>query len=179
MFVHAPGVLCTTQPTIVASSNSDVCRVVSQRSLSYTCYNQDLALTWTSSVWSGSFSVSAFDKGSVLVPALNVTGVTLMDTHKSLLTCLVSTLTFTGHLSALTQLNGVMLNCSNEANHDQDSVFIIVPSKKCIKISVDRVPGVLFNVPRPSACMHINLFYSSPRTSCIDEYYIIFSMRPE
>ena len=142
MFVHAPGHLCTVStPTIVASSNSDVCRVVSQRSLSYTCTNNGLALTWTSSVWSGSFSVFVLDKESV--PVLNVTGVTLMENTNNniILTCLSSTLTFTGNLSALTQLNGAMLNCREKA--DQDSIVIIVPSKNCIKISAIMLWSIL------------------------------------
>ena len=70
--ICAPGRYFVSLPTIVAggSNSHSTCLVVSAGSLTYTCTNNGHTLTWTSSVWSGSFNVDAdeFDKRSV--PAL-------------------------------------------------------------------------------------------------------------
>ena len=60
------------------------------------------------------------------IPALNVGGVTLKENNNRNLYCLSSTLTFTGNLSALTQLNGGTISCRDKATN-QDSISIDVP----------------------------------------------------
>ena len=116
--MRTAGHFCSVSvPTIVASSSSnDVCRVAhGLGSLSYTCTDKGIlqVLTWSSSLWSGSFGVNALRPPAL--PTLNVAGVTLKQNDNSNLYCLSSTLTFTGNLSALTQLNGTTIHCADKA----------------------------------------------------------------
>ena len=113
-------------PTIVSSSSSDdICRVVSQETLTYTCNHDNIALTWRSSV---------FDDFNVVVgasppaPSSTVSGVTITENNNNDAACLNSTLTFSGNLTSLTALNGVTLNCTS-GGQTPSSVTIMVPSK--------------------------------------------------
>ena len=116
---------CTVSTETIVSPD-DVCAVVTQETLSYTCINNDNDLTWTSTVWTGGLTVVV--GVSPAIPALvNISGVTLMETNNNNNTCLSSTLTFNGSLSALTQLNSATLFCGVGAN--QVNTSIIVPSK--------------------------------------------------
>ena len=118
---------CTVSTeTIVSSSSSDnVCAVVSTETLSYTCTNNDNDLTWTSTEWTGDLTVRA--GGSAVIPMLNINGVTLMESNIDNETCVSSTLTFSGSLSALTLLNNATLFCG--ASSAQVSTPISVPGK--------------------------------------------------
>ena len=66
-------------------------------------------------------------KASPFIPALNVNGVTLMESHNNNVTCLSSTLTFNGSLVDLTLLNNATLFCGVLSHGDQVSTPIIVP----------------------------------------------------
>ena len=124
--IHTISGQCPVSAPTIVSSPDDICRVVSQGSLSYTCTNNGLFLTWTSSVWSGSLNIVA--STTAVVPPLNVTGVTLMENNNNNATCLSSTLTFNGTFSNLAQLNGVMLTCS-DPSAPTDTITIVVPRK--------------------------------------------------
>ena len=134
--VPATGQQCPASvPTITSSArfSDNVCR---QSSLSYTCNNDGAAISWASSVWTGSINVSVHS-GSTLIPALSVTRVTLTESHNNNATCIDSTLTFTGSLTSLAALNGVVLNCSSsgELTRRTRITTIMVQSKKCADIS--------------------------------------------
>ena len=117
--------------TIVSSSSSDdVCAVVTLGTLSYTCTNSGGVLIWSSTVWIGmigALNVTAGVPPRPPVPMLNINGVTLMESNNNNMTCISSTLTFNGSLSALTQLNSATLFCGVGLN--QVNISIIVPSK--------------------------------------------------
>ena len=83
---------------------------MSHGSLSYTCTNNNSLLKWSSSVLTSDFEVVVEEPS--YIPTLTVSGVTLTENASGISTCLSSTLTFTGTSSNLTQLNGVVLNCS-------------------------------------------------------------------
>ena len=124
--MYITGQCTVSTETIVSSSSSDdVCAVVSTETLSYTCTNNDNDLTWSSTVWSGPLSVVLGI--SPAIPALNINGVTLMESNNNNATCLSSTLTFNGNLSDLTLLNNATLFCGLLAA--QVSTPIIVPGK--------------------------------------------------
>ena len=125
---------CTvsTETIVSSSSSDDVCAVVTQGTLSYTCTNNDNDLTWTSTVWTGPLSVLV--GVSPILPMLNINGVTLMENNNNNMTCLSSTLTFNGSIMALTQLNNATLFCGVGAN--QVDTSIIVPSKNTRKIFI-------------------------------------------
>ena len=117
-------------PTIISSTSSeDVCRVVSQKSLSYTCNNDNVVLVWDSSVFSGgTIAVSA--GLPTAPPALTGgSGVTAMITNDGNTSCLRSDLTFNGSLPMLTSLlNGKTLSCTDPVG-PPDSTTIVIPSK--------------------------------------------------
>ena len=115
-------------PTIVSSSSSDdICRMVSQETLTYTCNNDENALVWRSSVFSNDFIVIV--GAMVSAPSLTVSGVTFTEINNNDVTCLNSTLTFSGTLTSLTTLNGVTLNCTYPGE-TSSSVTIMIPSKQ-------------------------------------------------
>ena len=118
---------CTvsTETIVSSSSSDDVCAVVSQETLSYTCTNNDDALSWTSTAWTGGLNVIL--GVSPVLPILNINGVTLMESNNNNNTCISSTLTFSGSLAALTQLNSATLSCGVGLN--QVNISIIVPSE--------------------------------------------------
>ena len=62
-----------------------------------------------------------------MLPSLNINGVTLMESNNNNNTCISSTLTFNGSLSALTQLNSATLFCGVGLN--KVNMSITVPSK--------------------------------------------------
>ena len=136
-------ILCTTgqqclvtKPTIVSSSSSDdVCAVVTQETLRYTCNNDNVVLVWSSSVFSGTISVVATGTtGPLPMPA---TGVTLTENDNDNTMCLNSTLTFTGTVSDLEQLNGVVLTCDDGAGLT-DNVTIVIPGESIIRLQTIR-----------------------------------------
>ena len=114
-------------PTIVSSSSSDdICRVISQETLTYTCNNDDNDLVWRSSVFSNDFVVAA---GAVAtLPSSTISGVTFAENNNNNVSCLNSTLTLSGNLTSLTALNGVTLSCT-AGGETPSSVTIMIPSK--------------------------------------------------
>ena len=117
-------------PTIISSTSSeDVCRVVSQKSLSYTCNNDDLVLVWSSSIFTGG-SVSVAAGLATVPPSLTGgSGVTVMITNDDNTTCIRSDLTFNGSLLMLRSLlNGVTLSCTDPVG-PPNSTIIEIPSK--------------------------------------------------
>ena len=110
-------------PTIISSSSDNVCQIISQGLLSYSCTSNYLALIWTSSVWAGSDITVSKSYMKPTLPSLNVNGVTLTENAKSNgETYLTSTLTFHGTLFNLAKLNGTVLNCRDLM---QNAVFTI------------------------------------------------------
>ena len=72
-YVYMTGQCTVSTETIVSSSSSDdVCAVVSTETLSYTCTNNDVVISWYSTVWNSNLIV-AFGS-STTIPALNVNG---------------------------------------------------------------------------------------------------------
>ena len=125
MFVYMTGQCTVSTETIVSSSSSDdVCAVVTTGTLSYTCTNNDNDLSWSSTVWTGALTVVVGI--SPAIPALNISGVTLMESNDNNATCLSSTLTFNGSSSNLSLLNNSTLSCGVLAA--KVSTPIIVPS---------------------------------------------------
>ena len=119
---------CTVSTeTIVSSSSSDtdVCAVVSTETLSYTCTKNDDVISWSTPVLTGALTVVVGI--SPAIPALNVNGVTLMESNNNNASCISSTLTFNGSLSDLTLLNNATLFCG--VSSAQVSTPIIVPGK--------------------------------------------------
>ena len=117
---------CVAVPTIISSS--DVCRVVSHGSLSYTCKNDDSSLLWK--------CISVFTKPIIVIgestthiPELSVAGLTLTEnnTYNEDLDCINSTLTFAGSLEILQTLNGLVINCTDKVN--TDNATIVIPSE--------------------------------------------------
>ena len=123
-------------PTIVSSSSSDdICRVVSQETLTYTCNNDNVALTWRSSVFDSDVNVIA---GSMVsLPSSTISGVTFTENNNNNVSCLNSTMTFSGNLTSLTALNGVTLSCT-AGGETPSSVTIMIPSK-CLGSTVQYV----------------------------------------
>ena len=117
-----------SRPTITSSSDG-ICRVMSQglRALNYTCTNNNVFLTWSTSAWTGDLKVSTSGMAPS-IPALNFGGVTLTEKNMYNNNCLFSTVTFTGTLSNLKQLNEVVLTCADPLG-ETDKVTIVVPSK--------------------------------------------------
>ena len=64
--------------------------------------------------------------GPLPMPA---TGVTLTENDNDNTMCLNSTLTFTGTVADLEQLNGVVLTCDDGAGLTDDSVTIVIPGE--------------------------------------------------
>ena len=93
--------------------------MLAQETLRYTCNNDNVALIWSSSVFSGTISVVATGTtGTLPMPA---TGVTLTENDNNNTTCLNSTLTFTGTVADLEQLNGAVLTCTDGTGLTDDS----------------------------------------------------------
>ena len=114
---------CPSTPSI---TSFDVCQVVSQGSLSYLCRDDGGGtVVWTSSVWSGTLSVSGGFPVSAF-PQVTVSGVTLSESNSIDMLCVNSTLSFNGDLTALSLLNGATLTCDAPGNPD-DTVTIVVP----------------------------------------------------
>ena len=128
MIYFSAGQCPVSVPTIVSSSSSDdICRVVSQETLTYTCNNDDNVLTWSSSVFDGgTFAVVA--AVPVPAPSSTVSGVTFNESNNNDGSCLNSTLTFNGTLTSLTALNGVTLICTS-TGENPSSITIMIPSK--------------------------------------------------
>ena len=62
--------------------------------------------------------------------AMPVTGVTLTENDNDNTMCLNSTLTFTGTVADLEQLNGVVLTCDDGADANlTDTVTIVIPGE--------------------------------------------------
>ena len=110
-------------PAIVSSSSDDLCQVISQGSLSYTCRDQD-AVIWTSSVWTNAITVITGVPPAI--PQLNVAGVSLMENHYINGSCIHSTLTFNESLTSLAALNGAILTCGVSPD-DPVTIPIVVP----------------------------------------------------
>ena len=110
-------------PTIVSSSSDDLCQVISQGSLSYTCRDLN-AVIWTSSVWTNAITIIAGVPPAI--PQLNVAGVSLMENHYINGSSIHSTLTFNGSLTSLAALNGAMLTCGVSPD-DPVTIPIVVP----------------------------------------------------
>ena len=116
-----------SMPTVVSSSSSDdICAVVTQRTLRYTCNSNNNLLIWSSSVFSGTINVLA--SGTTCLVPMPANGVTLTENDNNNATCLNSTLTFTGTVADLEQLNGVVLTCTDGTGLT-DSVTIVIPGK--------------------------------------------------
>ena len=114
-------------PTIVSSSSSDdICQVVSQETLTYTCINDDNVLIWRSSVFANNIIVAA--EAMVTLPSSTISGVTFTENNNNNVSCLNSTMTFSGNLTSLTALNGVTLSCT-AGGETPSSVTIMIPSK--------------------------------------------------
>ena len=146
-------ILCTTgqqcpvtKATIVSSSSSDdICAVVTQETLRYTCNNDNVVLVWSSSVFSGPISVVATGTtGPLPMPA---TGVTLTESDNDNTTCLNSTLTFTGTVADLEQLNGAVLTC-DDGTGLTDNVTIVIPGESIIRLQTIRyvIDSILLSV---------------------------------
>ena len=120
------GQQCPVSVPTISTSNDDLCQVVFQGLLSYTCTNDIGALAWSSDLFSSSINVQA---GSpVNLPSVTVNGVTLMVTENNNTTCFNSTLTFTGNLSSLTALDDRTLSCFFSGD-PTDTITISVPSE--------------------------------------------------
>ena len=77
-------------------------------------------------MFSGTITVVALSTtGTIPMP---VPGVTLVENDNDNAICLNSTLTFTGTVAALEQLNGVVLTCADGAGLT-DNVTIVIPSE--------------------------------------------------
>ena len=78
-------------------------------------------------MFSGTINVIAsVDTGTLPMPA---TGVTLTENDNNNTMCLNSTLTFTGKVADLEQLNGVVLTCTDGTGLTDDSVTIVIPGE--------------------------------------------------
>ena len=78
-------------------------------------------------MFSGTINVIAsVDTGTLPMPA---TGVTLTENDNNNTMCLNSTLTFTGTVADLEQLNGVVLTCTDGTGLTDDSVTIVIPGE--------------------------------------------------
>ena len=87
-------------------------------------------------MFSGTINVLASSTtGAIPMPA---TGVTLVENDNDNATCLNSTLTFTGTVSDLEQLNGVVLTCDDGTGLTDDSVTIVIPGESIIRLQTIR-----------------------------------------
>ena len=121
----------TGRPTISSNSENSACQVLSQGSLSYSCSINALSLIWISPVhvFSGSITVTTVQPvRQIPMPA---PGVTLTEEHNNNSMCLNSTLTFTGSLTDLAQLNGGVISCNytDLFAGPGDVVTIVVPGE--------------------------------------------------
>ena len=98
--------------------------VVTQETLRYTCNNDNLFLVWSSSVFSSPINVVA--RGTTGIQPMPATGVTLVENDNDNTMCINSTLTFTGTVADLEQLNGAVLNCDDGLT---DSITIVIPGE--------------------------------------------------
>ena len=172
-------------PTIVSSSSSDdICRVVSQETLTYTCNNDDNDLTWRSSVFDSDFNVIAGSMGSL--PSSTVSGVTIAENNNGDGSCLNSTLTFSGNLTSLIALNGVPLRCT-ATGQTSSSVTIMIPSK-CLGSTVQYVnmtstcrlcthAHAVCTIMYLSVCLSVSLislwlYYKTKRIGAMQQYII-------
>ena len=69
--------------------------------------------------------------GPLPIPA---TGVTLTENDNNNATCLNSTLTFTGTVADLEQLNGAVLTCTDGAGLTDDNVTIVIPGENNVDV---------------------------------------------
>ena len=119
---------CVAVPTIINSS--DVCRVVSHGSLSFTCKNNGNSLFWKCVVF-GDSAIIVIRDSTTHIPEPNVAGLTLTENYTynaEGLGCIKSTLTFAGSLDILQTLNGLVINCDDTAS-DTDNATIVIPSE--------------------------------------------------
>ena len=117
---------CPSSLVVQRIISEEVCQVISQNSLSYTCNDETSVVFWTSSLFNGSITGAA---GSMPgIPSLTVSGVGMMVDTTGNSTCVRSVLTFNGSLMSLTALNGATLSCGNITSV-LDSTSIVVPSK--------------------------------------------------
>ena len=136
-------------PTIVSSSSSDdICRVLSQETLTYTCNNDGSTIAWSSSVFDSSYAVVV--GVMVSIPSSTVSGVTFTENSNNDATCLKSTLTFSGNLTSLSALNGVTLSCTSTGG--SSSVAIMIPSKWVILCNMHSCHEI--HVVQTFVCMH-------------------------
>ena len=117
---NATGQCSVSGPTISGPDN--VCQVVSLGSINYTCNTNGGSVKWTSSIWTDGLMASAGSTPTTQPLYLN--GVTLTKNDDKSSTCLKSTLTFTGNLTALTALNGVVLNCTSSKKSAHGTITI-------------------------------------------------------
>ena len=97
--------------------------MVTQESLKYICNNDHLVIFWHSSVFGGIiFSIAG--SSTIAIPIL-ATGVTLVKNDNNNATCHNSTLTFTGAVADLEQLNGAVLTCF-DGSSQTDNVTIVI-----------------------------------------------------
>ena len=96
-------------------------------------------------MFSGTISVVATGTtGSLPMPA---TGVTLTESDNDNTTCLNSTLTFTGTVADLEQLNGAVLTC-DDGTGLTDNVTIVIPGESIIWLQTIRyvIDSILLTV---------------------------------
>ena len=87
-------------------------------------------------MFSGTISVVATGTtGPLPMPA---TGVTLTESDNDNTTCLNSTLTFTGTVADLEQLNGAVLTCDDGTGLTDDNVTIVIPGESIIRLQTIR-----------------------------------------
>ena len=144
-------------PTIVSSSSSDdICRVVSQETLTYTCNHAGSTIVWSSSVFDANYAVVVGVQLSI--PSSTVSGVTFTENNNNNAACLNSTLNFSGNLTSLTALNGVTLNCTS-GGVTPSSVTIMVPGKWVILCSTYiRISWI--TQPLIVVCIHVQQGYA-------------------
>ena len=118
---------CPSSLVVQRIISEEVCQVISQNSLSYTCNDETAAVSWTSSLFTGNIIVTA--TATPILPSLTVSGVGIMVDTTGNTTCVRSVLTLNGSVMSLTALNGATLTCSTIANSVLDSTTIVVPSK--------------------------------------------------
>ena len=75
--------------------------------------------------------------GTTGIQPMPATGVTLVENDNDNTTCLNSTLTFTGTVADLEQLNGVVLTCDDGAGLT-DNVTIVIPGESIVRLQTIR-----------------------------------------
>ena len=113
----------TTTATSSSNMDTDVCHMVSQGSLSYTCTINGSCLFWNSSLF------SPFNLVATVNPheTRTVNGRNFTVTHNGNETCLVSIMLINASLVSLTQLNRSSIRCSSCDKASVSTVTIIVP----------------------------------------------------